>query len=198
MAEGGVWAPLACCVWRLTTGARAVKAVVATTFASVLRLARAAFREEGLDAVVLEGSPAARAAAVGDFVRRPSARVLLLAIGSDNAGLTLTCASELFVLDPVLSPGVMAQLVGRIVRQGQQRECRVFHLAVQGSVEERIIALRCSRAGAAAGAAGAGAGADAGAGAAAVLKPTGDGGDANAASAKELSAAELLRLLDDA
>ena len=163
------------------------KAVVATTFASVLRLGREAFRAEGIDAVVLEGSPAARAAAVGDFVSRPSARVLLLAIGSDNAGLTLTCANEHFVLDPVFSPGVMAQLIGRIQRQGQQRECRVYHMAVQGSVEERIIAMRCARR--ADGDGGDGAGAVAGAGASAE-------GDANAASARDLSAHELLRLLD--
>ena len=98
-------------------------------------------------------------------------------------------ANHLFVIDPVLSPAVMAQLVGRFVRQGQQRECVVYHLAVRGSVEERIIAMRERRAdgdggaGAEEGAGGAGAGA-------------GAGGDANAASADKLTPIELLRLLE--
>jgi SNF2 family DNA or RNA helicase len=161
------------------------KAIVATTFATLLPLAQAAFRAEGIDAEVLSGPPAQRARAVQNFQTKPRARVLLLSIGADCAGLTLTAANHLFVLDPVLSPQVMGQLAGRICRQGQVKPCFVYHMAVAGSVEERIIAMRCVRASAGEHAAGAG---DSCSG-------TGDG-DANAAIADQLSAVELLRLLD--
>ena len=65
------------------------KAVVATTFASLLPLARQAFGAAGVDAVVLQGSPAERAAVVQQFQTQPATRVLLLAVGTDCAGLTL-------------------------------------------------------------------------------------------------------------
>ena len=65
------------------------KAVVATTFVSLLPLARQAFGAAGVDAVVLQGSPAERAAVVQQFQTQPATRVLLLAVGTDCAGLTL-------------------------------------------------------------------------------------------------------------
>ena len=73
---------------------------------------------------------------------RPPPRVLILSLGSDCAGLTLTAASHLFVLDPPLSPAIMSQLIGRICRQGQTRPCTVFHFVVKDSVEEMMIKVR--------------------------------------------------------
>jgi hypothetical protein len=73
---------------------------------------------------------------------RPPPRVLILSLGSDCAGLTLTAASHLFVLDPPLSPAIMSQLIGRICRQGQTRPCTVFHFVVKDSVEEKMIKVR--------------------------------------------------------
>ena len=177
-----------CIARRLKSIAGGDKAVVATTFASLLPLARQAFGAEGIDAVVLSGSAGERAAAVQAFQTKPATRVLLLAVGTDCAGLTLTMANHLFVVDPVLSAAVMAQLVGRVVRQGQQRECTIYHMAVADSVEERIIAMRCARGLEVEAEAEAGAGAGAGA--------AGGDGDANAASADQLTALELLRLLE--
>ena len=91
----------------------------------------------------------------------------------------------------------MAQLIGRVARQGQAKPCYVYHLAVKASIEERMVELRAELAAgnamtalSAAGTTGQQAGG---------AKASGVGaGDTNAASTERLSTAQLLRLLDPA
>jgi hypothetical protein len=146
---------------------------------------------KGRGRLTISGASARVGGAGGE---RPPPRVLILSLGTDCAGLTLTCASHLFVLDPPLSPAVMSQLVGRICRQGQTRTCHVFHMVVKDSVEERMIAIRARLArGEASGGAADTAAVDA---AARGLMRKGRVDASTAASTDRLSAAELLGLLE--
>ena len=107
----------------------------------------------------------------------------MLAIGTDCAGLTLVAANHLFLVDVALSAGSVAQLIGRIARQGQARPaCFVYHLVVRRSIEERVLRLRAS--------------AKEGYGASEVVEA---GGTAvvGASSTDGLSTADLFYLLDD-
>lgn len=106
-------------------------------------------------------------------------------------------ANHLFVMDPVLSPAVTAQLIGRIARMSQTRPCYVYHLAAIGSVEERMIVWRAALArgnghGRAAG--------DVDASAKVALRQSqaakNELADANTGAAERLAAADLLTLLD--
>lgn len=101
----------------------ASQVVVATSLPKLLGAARAAFAAEGLTALVLEGSPSERAAAAAAFVSSSASGVkaLLLNAAADCAGLTLTVANHLFVLEPIPSPPVFAQLCARICRMGQTK-----------------------------------------------------------------------------
>jgi hypothetical protein len=74
-------------------------------------------------------------------------RVLLLHATADCAGLTLTAANHLFLLDAVLSAATLAQLVGRICRVGQRKPCVVYHLCGEGEggTDEAIMRLRALR-----------------------------------------------------
>ena len=139
-------------------------------------------------------SPDEVAARLATFKSAPAARckALVLAVATDCAGLTLTRANHLFLVDPILSPAVSAQLVGRIARQGQTRPCSVYHLVVGGSVEERMLRLRFKlAAGAAAGGSVAAQKVDA---AARAGGGKGAKGDANEASSARLPLADLLAL----
>jgi hypothetical protein len=125
---------------------------------------------------------------------RPPPRVLILSLGSDCAGLTLTAASHLFVLDPPLSPAIMSQLIGRICRQGQTRPCTVFHFVVKDSVEEKMIKVRAKLArGDSAGGSATAAAVDS---TARSLLKKGRVDASAAASTDRLNAVELLELLD--
>jgi hypothetical protein len=141
----------------------------------------------------------ARAATTPDWAEKPSStsapasacRVLILAVATDCAGLTLVRANHLYLLDPVLSPAVFAQLVGRIARQGQTRPCFVYSMIVKGSVEEPMLRLRVRLA------AGAGTGGSAATEKVdAAARKSSSSADANQASAAGLPMGDLLALLD--
>jgi hypothetical protein len=184
---------------RLKTLPVGEKAIVATVWVKLRAIAAAALKAEGIGSVVLEGGISEVSAAIRAFTTRPAGevKVLLLALGTDCSGLTLTAANHLFVMDPVLSPGATAQLVGRIARMSQTKPCYVYHLAVAGSVEERMLVWRDALArGAVRGGKGAGAALDASAKTALRQVKKGELADANTGAADRLTGSDLLQLLD--
>jgi len=104
------------------------KAIVVCGWGALLDAAARACAALRLGAVLLAGSPTARAEKVRAFTTSAAARVLLLHAATDCAGLTLVAANHLFLLDQQLHPGTLAQLVARIARQGQARQCFVYHV----------------------------------------------------------------------
>ena len=146
------------------------------------------------------------------MLRVKAAALTLLLACRDVLTHTLLCCSFpsfLVCADPILSPPTMAQLIGRVARQGQAKPCYVYHMAVCASIEERMVALRAELAAAgagtalsAAGSTSGGAGAAVAAAAAAAGKAgaaaSAQAGDTNAASTERLTTAQLLRLLDPA
>ena len=173
------------------------KVIVATSWAGLRKITGDSLKAEGIPNVVI-----AEKATADEIATRLSTfkntdaltcRVLVLAVATDCAGLTLTRANHLFILDPIISPAVFAQLVGRIARQGQSRPCTVYNMVVSNSVEENMIKLRTRLA------AGQGSG-----GSAATLKVdaaarsaggASSKGDANEASLSRLPLGDLLELV---
>ena len=45
----------------------------------------------------------------------------------------------MFIIDPCLNVALEDQAVGRVHRMGQTREVHVYRLAMQGSVDERVL-----------------------------------------------------------
>ena len=80
--------------------------------------------------------------AIARFRDDPSVQVLLLHAGSAAAGLTLTQADLVVLLEPFLSPGDEAQAANRVHRIGQTRPVRCVTYFVEGTVEERLLAFR--------------------------------------------------------
>lgn len=165
------------------------KAVVATVWSRLRHTALQALRKEGVGAVCLEGGVAQVADAIRAFNSDPRVRVLLLALGTDASGLTLTVANHLYILDPVLSPAATSQLIGRICRQSQTRPCYVYHMVA--AEPSQLSDSDSSAAGAAAASSSAGAGAGAGAG-----RTDGSAAAARASGTASSVEERLLRLRD--
>ncbi|EEH58358.1 uncharacterized protein MICPUCDRAFT_9486, partial [Micromonas pusilla CCMP1545] len=72
----------------------------------------------------------------------PDVKVLLLHAGTAAAGLTLTQADLVILLEPFLSPGDEAQAANRVHRIGQTRPVRCVTYYVSDTVEERLLAYR--------------------------------------------------------
>lgn len=68
--------------------------------------------------------------------------VLLVSLMAGNAGLNLTAASQVVVLEPFWNPFVEDQAVDRTHRIGQRRRVEVHRVLVGGTVEDRILELQ--------------------------------------------------------
>jgi len=90
--------------------------------------------------LLLTGSldPGARAAAVAEFERDPSRRLMILSLRAGGLGLNLAMASCVFHYDRWWNPAVETQAEDRVHRIGQYRPVQVFAYVCGDTVEERI------------------------------------------------------------
>ncbi|KKY29656.1 putative dna repair protein rad5 [Diaporthe ampelina] len=88
-------------------------------------------------------SRAHRDAAAQDF-QDPNSRtkVMLVSLKAGNAGLNLTAANHVVIMDPFWNPYIEMQAVDRAYRIGQQKPVKVHRLLVEGTVEDRIADLQ--------------------------------------------------------
>ncbi|KAH1416416.1 hypothetical protein KXX32_009902, partial [Aspergillus fumigatus] len=68
--------------------------------------------------------------------------VLLVSLKAGNAGLNLTCASNVIIMEPSWNPYIEEQAIGRVHRIGQERHVRVYRLLVADTIEIRILELQ--------------------------------------------------------
>ena len=90
----------------------------------------------GIVALTLERD----SAVIVDFCERPEAQVLLLSAGRNAAGLALTAARHVIILEPQPEHRSELQMVGRVHRIGQQ--VQVHRFAVAGSDEQPLCEAR--------------------------------------------------------
>lgn len=72
------------------------------------------------------------------FTTDPAIRVLLMNASTQSSGLTLVCATHVFLLEASINPAIEAQAVGRVHRIGQTQETFVHRYIMGNSVEEAI------------------------------------------------------------
>jgi SNF2 family DNA or RNA helicase len=83
-----------------------------------------------------------RAEAVTRFMDDPTERVLLISLKAGNAGLNLSNASQVILLDPFWNPFIEDQAVDRAHRMPQKRVVHVHRVLVNDTIEDRIIELQ--------------------------------------------------------
>lgn len=84
----------------------------------------------------------ARNEAVLDFTHKRDCKVMLVSLKAGNAGLNLTVASQVIILDPFWNPYIEEQAIDRAHRIGQQKPVEVHRILVPNTVEDRILALQ--------------------------------------------------------
>jgi SNF2 family DNA or RNA helicase len=120
------------------------RVLVFSQFTEMLGLVRQALREIGLPHLVLTGDtpPAERGEIVRRFQSKTEEPVLLLSLKAGGVGLNLTAADTVIHLDPWWNPAVERQATDRAHRIGQDQPVFVYKLVVEGSIEERMLALQ--------------------------------------------------------
>jgi hypothetical protein len=172
---------------QLLTSDATAKAVVFSQLPAAVTHVATLLRDEGIGAVrILAGMPEAeRRTAVERFNADAATRVFVLHVGAAAAGLTLTAASNMFMLEPFLCAADEAQAANRCHRIGQKRAVSVTTYFTRGTVEERLLAYRAHEGGGGGGGGAAVADAAAAGGAA--------GGGAAGGDADEVAAAAAAR-----
>ncbi|MEQ9319367.1 MAG: DEAD/DEAH box helicase, partial [Polyangiaceae bacterium] len=117
------------------------KALVFSQFTTLLRIVAKRLDERGHDHAYLDGKTRDRAAAVERFQTDPTCGVFLLSLKAGNAGLNLTAADYVFLLDPWWNPAVEAQAIDRAHRIGQTRPVVAYRLVAKDTVEDSVVAL---------------------------------------------------------
>ncbi|KAI0852732.1 SNF2 family N-terminal domain-containing protein [Daldinia vernicosa] len=83
-----------------------------------------------------------RDAAAKMFMTNPEVQVMLVSLSAGNAGLNLTAATQVIILEPFWNPFIEEQAVDRAHRIGQKNEVTVHRVLIDGTVEDRICALQ--------------------------------------------------------
>jgi len=119
------------------------RVLVFSQFTEMLALVQQELAALKLPHLLLTGDtpPAQRGEIVNRFQGK-EVPVLLLSLKAGGVGLNLTAADTVIHLDPWWNPAVERQATDRAHRIGQDQPVFVYKLVVEGSIEERILALQ--------------------------------------------------------
>jgi superfamily II DNA or RNA helicase len=123
------------------------RVLVFSQFTEMLALVEAELAALELPCLVLTGDtpPRSRGAVVRAFQAK-TVPVMLLSLKAGGIGLNLTAADTVIHLDPWWNPAVERQATDRAHRIGQDQPVFVYKLVVEGSIEERMLALQARKA----------------------------------------------------
>ncbi|KAL0428452.1 UNVERIFIED_CONTAM: chromatin subfamily A member 3-like 1 [Sesamum latifolium] len=122
------------------------KSVIFSQFRKMLLLLEEPLKEAGFKVIRLDGTMNAkrRAQVIKDFgVPAPEGPTILLAsLKASSAGINLTAASTVYLLEPWWNPAVEEQAMDRVHRIGQKEDVRIVRLIARNTIEERILQLQ--------------------------------------------------------
>ena len=117
--------------------------IVFSQFTSFLQRISDELTSRGAAHLYLDGSvPMSERADLVNQFQEGSAPVFLISLKAGGAGLTLTAADYVFIMDPWWNPAAEAQAVDRAHRIGQDKKVMVYRLVAQGTIEEKVVDLQ--------------------------------------------------------
>ena len=121
------------------------RTLVFSQFTSYLARVRDRLDAEGIAYCYLDGSTRNRPAVLDAF-RTGDAPVFLISLKAGGVGLNLTEADYAILLDPWWNPATEAQAVDRTHRIGQTKTVMVYRLVAKDTIEEKVMALKQTKA----------------------------------------------------
>jgi SNF2 family DNA or RNA helicase len=121
------------------------RALVFSQFTTFLAKVRVGLEKRHIDYAYLDGATTHRAEVIRDF-REGTAPVFCLSLKAGGFGINLTEADYVFLLDPWWNPATEQQAIDRTHRIGQTKPVMVIRLISQGTIEEKVMALKARKA----------------------------------------------------
>jgi superfamily II DNA or RNA helicase len=122
--------------------------LVFSTFTSLLDLVGQRLRKLSMDYLRFDGAtpPAERTRLIKQFQTEQGESIFLISLKAGGAGVNLTAADTVFLLDPWWNPAAEEQAAARAHRIGQTRPVTLYRMVAKGTIEERVLALSRSKA----------------------------------------------------
>ncbi|KII84144.1 hypothetical protein PLICRDRAFT_179819 [Plicaturopsis crispa FD-325 SS-3] len=121
------------------------KSIVFSAWADSLHIVEHALTHNGISCLRIDQTKGKEKNAGKKFRTDPSIDVLLLHGERENAGLNVTSASRVFLLESVVHHGFEIQAIARIDRMGQTRQTEVFCYYAEDTVERNILDLAAKK-----------------------------------------------------
>ncbi|KAJ7050573.1 SNF2 family N-terminal domain-containing protein [Mycena amicta] len=116
------------------------KSIVFSAWADSLFIVERALKANGISSLRIDQNRKGKTA-VSKFASEDDLEVLLLHGERENAGLNVTVASRVFLLESVVHHGFEIQAIARIDRMGQTRPTEVYCYYAEDTVEKHILDL---------------------------------------------------------
>ncbi len=117
------------------------KIIVFSQFTSMLELIREELDNKGTQYCLLTGKTKDRESQIRNF-QDGDIPVFLISLKAGGTGLNLTAADTIILYDPWWNPAVEEQAIDRAHRIGQERPVFVHKLVINGTIEEKMEALK--------------------------------------------------------
>ncbi|XOZ35199.1 DEAD/DEAH box helicase [Halomonadaceae bacterium KBTZ08] len=119
--------------------------LIFSQFTSMLELIQAELRSRHLDYALLTGDTRDRDTPISRF-QNGEVPIFLISLRAGGVGLNLTAADCVIHYDPWWNPAVEDQATDRAWRIGQDKPVMVYRLVCEGTVEERMEAIKADKA----------------------------------------------------
>lgn len=126
------------------TKAKKDKTVIFSQWTRFLDIVQARLEKEGYKFCRIDGTMPAhrRDASLRALEDDDQTTIMLASLGVCAVGLNLTRANQIILSDSWWAPAVEDQAVDRVHRLGQKKDCRVFRLVVEGTIEDSVLSIQ--------------------------------------------------------
>ncbi|KAL3427322.1 alpha-mannosyltransferase [Phlyctema vagabunda] len=83
-----------------------------------------------------------RTIALDEFQKNEALRVILVSITCGGAGLDITAASRVYLLEPHWNPMIEEQAICRVHRVGQKQDVTTIRYVMKNTFEEQVVEIR--------------------------------------------------------
>ena len=118
------------------------KTLVFSSFVKHLKLVANHFDMEGIPYSLLTGATTDRERVIKKFQEDPAHQFFLISLKAGGAGLNLTEAGYVMLLDPWWNPAAEMQAINRAHRIGQEKKVIAYKFITSGTIEEKMLILQ--------------------------------------------------------
>ncbi len=115
------------------------KVLIFSSFVKHLQIYARHFEENNWQYAILTGKTKNRETVIEEFNQNPENKLFLISLKAGGAGLNLTAADYVFLLDPWWNPAVEKQAIARAHRIGQTNKVMAYRFISENTIEEKII-----------------------------------------------------------